>query len=105
MADAVHWLPVGEEVRALPGEVALTLSCGPSQRQRHQEERRRHAALHPAVLQDRGKDGRGGDEAGGERRGEERCKAGEGLVGGVRSAGWGESRGEMALLVKRKEKR
>lgn len=36
----------------LPGEVGLTLSRRPSQRQRHQEERRRHPALHPAVLQD-----------------------------------------------------
>lgn len=36
----------------LPGEVGLSLSRCPSQRQRHQKERRRHPALHPAVLQD-----------------------------------------------------
>lgn len=79
---------------SLPGEVGLNLSRRPSQRQRHQEERRRHPALHPAVLQD-------GEETVEEARsprggsgGEERREGGEGVArGGQRDGGFGERKG------------
>lgn len=100
MADADDWMPVGKA--SVPGEVVLTLSRGPSQRQRHQEERRRHPALHPACCPPGwGRDGRGGDEAGGgERRG--------GETRGWRGRGGAEPEevsGEEVLAKERRKKR